>query len=115
MLLTLKVRLIPLPLDFHFSSIQINVRSFFATAVHTILEDLLPKNVYFRFNPSLKSDIPLDEGQQDELNKLIMDAEHYLQANEKEFQGAAEALSFEKGVFQRWKESLGDNHLLPMV
>lgn len=84
-------------------------------AVHTILEDLLPKNVYFRFNPSLKSDIPLDEGQQDELNKLIMDAEHYLQANEKEFQGAAEALSLEKGVFQRWKESLGDNHLLPMV
>lgn len=107
-------------LDSTFSSLREKLLKVVASAtdteaVHTILEDLLPKNIYFRFNPPLKTDIPLDEGSEETLDKLVLDAEHYLEKKQKELQDATTALSLEKGIFHRWKETFADNHLLPMI
>lgn len=84
-------------------------------AVHTILEDLLPKNVYFRFNPPLKTDIPLDEAEEEKLDKLVADAVRYLDKKQGKIQATSRAISLEKTLLQHWRERLSDNYLLPEV
>jgi calcium-independent phospholipase A2-gamma len=83
--------------------------------VHTILEDLLPKNVYFRFNPPLKTDIPLDEAEEEKLDKLVADAVRYLDKKQGKIQATSRAISLEKTLLQHWRERLNDNYLLPEV
>jgi calcium-independent phospholipase A2-gamma len=84
----------------------------YIAAVHTILEDLLPKNVYFRFNPPLRTDIPLDEADEENLDKLVVDALHYLDKKKGKIQAASAAISLEKTLLQDWRERLQDNYLL---
>ena len=81
-------------------------------AVHTILDDLLPKNVYFRFNPPLKTDIPLDEAEEENLDKLVVDTVHYLDKKKGKVLAASAAISLEKTLIQAWRERLQDNYLL---
>ena len=83
--------------------------------MHTILEDLLPKDVYFRFNPPLKTDIPLDESEEESLDKLVADAVHYLDKKQGRIQATSHAISLEKTLVQYWREKLNDNYLLPEV
>ncbi|CAG9862976.1 unnamed protein product [Phyllotreta striolata] len=69
--------------------------------VHTMLSDLLPTNVYFRFNPYLTEMLNIAEIHPQKLEQLKRDALMYLRRNEDKFQNAAEALSRKKGIGQK--------------
>ncbi|XP_017566434.2 calcium-independent phospholipase A2-gamma-like isoform X2 [Pygocentrus nattereri] len=49
--------------------------------VHTLLDDLLEPNVYFRFNPMLSAEVSLDESRPGALQQLQEDTQHYLERN----------------------------------
>ncbi|KAK9399602.1 calcium-independent phospholipase A2-gamma [Crotalus adamanteus] len=49
--------------------------------VHIMLDALLPADTYFRFNPLMKEDIPLDENRKEKLNQLQTDGIRYLERN----------------------------------
>ncbi|XP_014870103.1 calcium-independent phospholipase A2-gamma-like isoform X1 [Poecilia latipinna] len=49
--------------------------------VHTLLGDLLPPDVYFRFNPMMNDEVSLDENQPEALDKLVMETQEYLETN----------------------------------
>lgn len=72
--------------------------------VHTMLDALLPPDTYFRFNPYMSEDVPLNESRQDKLNILKGEGERYLERNEAKLKKAASVLGQEKGAFQRLAE-----------
>uniref|UniRef100_A0A3Q0QRD3 PNPLA domain-containing protein n=1 Tax=Amphilophus citrinellus TaxID=61819 RepID=A0A3Q0QRD3_AMPCI len=49
--------------------------------VHTLLDDLLAPDVYFRFNPMLSTDVSLDENRPQALDQLQRDTQNYLERN----------------------------------
>uniref|UniRef100_A0A3P8TLD3 Uncharacterized protein n=1 Tax=Amphiprion percula TaxID=161767 RepID=A0A3P8TLD3_AMPPE len=49
--------------------------------VHTLLDDLLAPNVYFRFNPMLSAQVSLDENRPGALDLLQRDTQNYLERN----------------------------------
>merc|ERR1712106_1204501 len=61
--------------------------------VHTIMHDLLPGNVYFRFNPYLSDEFTLDEIAPDRLEIMMEDTGLYLRKNQHKIQEAAQALT----------------------
>ncbi|XP_064417628.1 calcium-independent phospholipase A2-gamma [Latimeria chalumnae] len=74
--------------------------------VHTMLDALLPPDTYFRFNPFMNEDTPLDESRKEKLNQLQMDALRYLEKNEGKLKKAAKILLQEKTSLQRVNEWL---------
>ncbi|XP_054609239.1 calcium-independent phospholipase A2-gamma [Dunckerocampus dactyliophorus] len=72
--------------------------------VHTMLDALLPPDTYFRFNPHLSEDVPLNESRVDKLNFLMGEGERYLQRNDAKLQKAASVLAQEKGGIQKLAE-----------
>ena len=46
-----------------------------AAAVHTILKDLLPPSVYYRFNPDLCHEVTLDDASPERIRQLEENAE----------------------------------------
>ncbi|EMP42584.1 Calcium-independent phospholipase A2-gamma [Chelonia mydas] len=72
--------------------------------VHTMLDGLLPPDTYFRFNPLMNEDIPLDENRKEKLNQLRTDGIRYLERNEEKIKKAARILTQEKTVLQRFNE-----------
>uniref|UniRef100_A0A8C6UZK7 Uncharacterized protein n=1 Tax=Neogobius melanostomus TaxID=47308 RepID=A0A8C6UZK7_9GOBI len=50
--------------------------------VHTLLDDLLAPNVYFRFNPTLSAEVSLDESRPGVLDVLRRDTQEYLERNQ---------------------------------
>ncbi|XP_033844840.1 calcium-independent phospholipase A2-gamma [Periophthalmus magnuspinnatus] len=72
--------------------------------VHTMLDALLPPDTYFRFNPYMSEDIPLNESRIEKLNFLKSEAETYLERNEAKLKKAAMVLGQEKGPIQRVAE-----------
>ncbi|CAL9683106.1 unnamed protein product [Knipowitschia caucasica] len=72
--------------------------------VHTMLDALLPQDTYFRFNPYMSEDIPLNESRIEKLNFLKSEAETYLERNEAKLKKAARVLGQEKGPIQRGAE-----------
>ncbi|RVE56460.1 hypothetical protein OJAV_G00221480 [Oryzias javanicus] len=72
--------------------------------VHTMLDALLPPDTYFRFNPYMSEDIPLNESREEKLNFLKGEGERYLQCNEAKLKKAASVLGQEKGAIQRLAE-----------
>ncbi|XP_055022445.1 calcium-independent phospholipase A2-gamma-like [Boleophthalmus pectinirostris] len=49
--------------------------------VHTLLDDLLAPNVYFRFNPTMSTVVALDESRPGALEVLRQDTQEYLERN----------------------------------
>lgn len=72
--------------------------------VHTMLDALLPPNTYFRFNPYMSEDVPLDENKQERLDFLQAESRRYLERNENKLKKAANVLAQEKGVVQKLAE-----------
>ncbi|XP_068443182.1 calcium-independent phospholipase A2-gamma [Clinocottus analis] len=72
--------------------------------VHTMLDALLPPDTYFRFNPYLSEDIPLNENRPEKLNFLKVEGERYLERNEAKMKMAASVLGQEKSTIQRVAE-----------
>ncbi|XP_041252010.1 calcium-independent phospholipase A2-gamma [Onychostruthus taczanowskii] len=74
--------------------------------VHTMLDALLPPDTYFRFNPLMNEDIPLDESRKEKLNQLQTDGIRYLERNEEKLKKAAKILTQEKSALQRFRDWL---------
>uniref|UniRef100_A0A671YJI2 Patatin like phospholipase domain containing 8 n=1 Tax=Sparus aurata TaxID=8175 RepID=A0A671YJI2_SPAAU len=72
--------------------------------VHTMLDALLPPDTYFRFNPYMSEDIPLNESRVEKLNFLKSEGERYLERNEAKLKKAASVLGQEKSTIQRVAE-----------
>ncbi|XP_044041657.1 calcium-independent phospholipase A2-gamma [Siniperca chuatsi] len=72
--------------------------------VHTMLDALLPPDTYFRFNPYMSEDIPLNESRPEKLNFLKSEGERYLERNEAKLRNAASVLGQEKSTIQRLAE-----------
>ncbi|KAM4677624.1 calcium-independent phospholipase A2-gamma [Discoglossus pictus] len=68
--------------------------------VHKMLDALLFPDTYFRFNPVMSDDIPLDENREDKLNQLLADGVRYLDRNEDKLKKAAKILAQEKTTVQ---------------
>lgn len=69
--------------------------------VHTMLSDLLPADVYYRFNPYLTEMLNISEIDPKKLEQLERDALMYLRRNEDKFQEAAKALGVGKKTTQK--------------
>ncbi|XP_015679970.1 calcium-independent phospholipase A2-gamma isoform X1 [Protobothrops mucrosquamatus] len=69
--------------------------------VHIMLDALLPPDTYFRFNPLMKEDIPLDENRKEKLNQLQTDGIRYLERNGEKLKKAGKILSQEKNILQK--------------
>ncbi|XP_029470880.1 calcium-independent phospholipase A2-gamma isoform X2 [Rhinatrema bivittatum] len=69
--------------------------------VHNMLDALLPPDTYFRFNPFMNEDIPLNENRKEKLSQLQMDGLRYLERNEEKLKKAAKILSQEKTALQK--------------
>uniref|UniRef100_A0A3P9K1P1 Patatin-like phospholipase domain containing 8 n=1 Tax=Oryzias latipes TaxID=8090 RepID=A0A3P9K1P1_ORYLA len=72
--------------------------------VHTMLDALLPPDTYFRFNPYMREDIPLNESREEKLNFLKSEGERYLECNVAKLKKTASVLGQEKGAVQRLAE-----------
>lgn len=70
-------------------------------AVHTVLRDLLPPSVYFRFNPLLSDSVALDDAKPERLQLLMDDAMRFIDKHGDEFQRAADSLKQEKTMAQK--------------
>ncbi|XP_015115453.1 calcium-independent phospholipase A2-gamma isoform X2 [Diachasma alloeum] len=69
--------------------------------VHTMLNDLLPDHVYYRFNPYLTEMLPMQETRPEKLSQLEQDARMYIRKNEDKFHHAAIALNLKKPIPQK--------------
>lgn len=72
--------------------------------VHTLLDDLLAPDVYFRFNPMLSSDVSLDENRPQALDQLQRDTQNYLERNQPKLARLCLVLSAERSVIGRTKD-----------
>ncbi|KAM4873838.1 calcium-independent phospholipase A2-gamma isoform 3-T3 [Thomomys bottae] len=69
--------------------------------VHIMLDGLLPPDTYFRFNPVMCENIPLDESRNEKLDQLQSEGLKYIERNEQKMKKLAKILSQEKTTLQK--------------
>ncbi|KAM9856199.1 calcium-independent phospholipase A2-gamma-like [Aulostomus maculatus] len=69
--------------------------------VHTLLDDLLAPDVYFRFNPMLSAEVSLDESRPRALDQLQRDTKVYLERNRLKLARLCLVLGAERSAFSR--------------
>lgn len=74
---------------------------FVLTEVHVMLDGLLPADTYFRFNPVICENIPLDESRNEKLDQLQLEGMKYLERNDEKMKKVAKILSREKTTLQK--------------
>ena len=67
----------------------------------TVLSDVLPKSVYFRFNPNMSADIPMDEGRIEMLEQIQFDARRHLEKADDSLKKCARVLLHDKTLVDR--------------
>lgn len=70
-------------------------------SVHNTLNELLPHDIYFRFNPYLSEVVRLDEANADKLDQVQMETRAYLERNVEKVQFACKTLLREKGMSKK--------------
>jgi calcium-independent phospholipase A2-gamma len=88
------------------SATDTEVQVIFVLGVHTMLSDLLPEKIYYRFNPYLTEMLDIAEINSKKLEQLKRDAVMYLRRNEDKFQEAAKVLIEEKSFTQKMSDWL---------
>lgn len=71
-----------------------------------MLNDLLPPNVYFRFNPYLTNVIPMHENKFEKISQLREETSLYIRRNEEKFVDAATNLLIKRTATQKLKDFL---------
>ncbi|KAH7973458.1 hypothetical protein HPB49_001307 [Dermacentor silvarum] len=84
-----------------FTSLKKKILKVIDSATDTEVQDLLPPNAYFRFNPYLSEWITLDENRAEKLDQLKQDAQMYLRRNSEKFDSAVKSLLTKRGPMQR--------------
>ncbi|XP_008409226.1 calcium-independent phospholipase A2-gamma-like [Poecilia reticulata] len=72
--------------------------------VHAMLDAFLPPDTYFRFNPFVNEEVPMDESRLEKLNLLQAEGLRYLERNEEKLRKVARLLTREKSSVQRATE-----------
>ncbi len=105
-------------LHMHFTSLKIKkIKNIFIhtnilfllpfSGVHTLLDDLLSPNVYFRFNPMLSSNVTLDESRPEVLHQLQKDTQLYLDRNRPKLERLCEVLMTERSAIWKTRDWIG--------
>lgn len=76
--------------------------------VHTLLDDLLAPDVYFRFNPMLSTLVSLDESRPQALDQLQRDTQSYLERNTPKLTQLCLVLAAERSAVQRTKDCMSE-------
>lgn len=76
--------------------------------VHTLLDELLAPDVYFRFNPMLSSVVSLDESRPQALDQLQRDTQDYLERNRLKLARLCLVLGAERSAFSRTKDWMSE-------
>uniref|UniRef100_A0A8C9ZX49 PNPLA domain-containing protein n=1 Tax=Sander lucioperca TaxID=283035 RepID=A0A8C9ZX49_SANLU len=76
--------------------------------VHTLLDDLLPPDVYFRFNPMLSAVVSLDESRPWAMDQLQRDTQNYLERNRPKLARLCLVLGAERSAASRTKDWMSE-------
>ncbi|XP_034447423.1 calcium-independent phospholipase A2-gamma-like [Hippoglossus hippoglossus] len=76
--------------------------------VHTLLDDLLAPDVYFRFNPMLSALVSLDESRPRAMNQLQRDTQIYLERNRLKLARLCLVLGPERSAVSRTKDWMSE-------
>ncbi|KAM3871801.1 calcium-independent phospholipase A2-gamma-like [Diretmus argenteus] len=76
--------------------------------VHTLLDDLLAPDVYFRFNPMLSAEVSLDESRPGALDQLQRDTQMYLERNRLKLARLCLVLGAERSAVSQTKDWISE-------
>ncbi|KAF7667456.1 hypothetical protein LDENG_00060340 [Lucifuga dentata] len=76
--------------------------------VHTLLDDLLAPDVYFRFNPMLSAEVTMDESRPGALDQLQRDTQTYLERNRPKLARLCLVLGAERSAVSRTKDWISE-------
>ncbi|KAI7812313.1 putative calcium-independent phospholipase A2-gamma-like [Triplophysa rosa] len=74
--------------------------------VHTMLDALLPPHTYFRFNPYMSEEVPLDESRDEKLQQMQTEGLRYLKRNQEKVRRVVDKLTRDKSSVQTLTEWL---------
>ncbi|KAM4563459.1 calcium-independent phospholipase A2-gamma-like isoform 1-T2 [Odontesthes bonariensis] len=76
--------------------------------VHTLLDELMAPDVYFRFNPMLSAGVSLDENRPGALNQMQRDTQNYLERNRLKLARLCLVLGAERSSVGRAKDWMSE-------
>ena len=80
------------------------------TDVHTVLNDLLPADTYYRFNPYMSEDFLLNEIQEEKLQQMQFDTQLYLRRNASKLNKAGQQLKLTRTAQQKVQDWAKDKY-----